>query len=533
MFRRLWKTITEAIVDFFKNSPINQLFIALSVFAVLSAAIFGIISYRYQIPGRHSVYGFTSDFSSYWDLSSNILAGRGFVYDAGDVPFGLPAVSFPTYLHQRLPGYSIILAIERKFLGLELPFKISGLSLLMVGFNCFVVLHLLKRFYNPDDRRIYVLSGVILSFPPTVLIYANGINSDFFTASLLLYFYYFFTSSGKKRWASLLFCVLVVFARSNVLVFIAPFIIFSILQTQTTRRYLLAGVALCVVLSVSLWSYRNYKLSGYFSLTSMNGIGALRVNYLLPNIWHPNSFSRTIQSSNLKDKRVIAGIISDHAGELGGGMDFDNFEKDVLNILTASDRKNWDDIYSKFKKEKITNQLYYARWNSLSFINNYFDKLRAEKNVYYAAFRIDDEIKKDVYKFMLENKLVVFKTLLYRIPALLAYDGYTYGLLGYLSDVKLTTSYFALLLLGFYVVLFYIFPILFLFFHAYRKLTQKTRGDDEAVLAYSCIAYFFLTLLVLGVTARYLVPIYYFALIFFIFYINRLIALSKSLKRLI
>lgn len=527
MFIKFGKNVISKILEFFKTAPLNHIFVILSFVSVLAVCIFGLLSYRYQFFQRNDMYGYASDFVSYWDLASSIIAGQGLMYDAGDVPFGLPAVNYPVYLHQRLPVYPIFLAVERYLFDLKLPFTVSYLNLIMVGFNCYLIFLIFKRLFNFKERTAYFVLAVILISFFQILIYANGINSDFFTASLLLYFYYFFTLQSRWRWLSVIFCVLAVFARSSVLVFIGPFLLLSMFQNN--RKYLITVVIISLIFLTGLWSYRNYKLSGYFSLTSMNGLGALRVNYLLPNIWHPNSFSRKIKSSDLANKAKIVEIIYLHAGELGGGKDFENFEKDVNKVLDVGDYDKWNILYSDFKKEKFVNQQYYARWNSLSYIQSYFNKLTQEKNVYYAAFRIDDEIKNDVFKFIVDNKIVTIKTLIYRMPALVAYDGFVYNILPYYLSKFSIFNIFVLILLGFIVLAFYVLPILCLFAYSFKVILAKRWRDDNAVLAYSCVAYFFLTLFVLGVTARYLMPIYYFSILYFAFTVNNSLIYLKRI----
>jgi hypothetical protein len=119
---------------------------------------------------------------------------------------------------------------------------------------------------------------------------------------------------------------------------------------------------------------------------------------------------------------------------------------------------------------------------------------------------------------------------MYRVPAILAYDIYTrdFSFLVRCLNEPTPMNILKLAVWGSVIVSFYVLPIVCLFVYLTYMVLVKQFKDDKTVLACGCASYVILTLLVLGVTSRYLMPIYYFILLYLAFYVNHLTIYLKK-----
>ncbi len=269
---------------YFFSSVWHRPAVKYALIAVLVSAVFALVTAVVPIKfsQRDPVYGYGSDSGTYWDLSTNLISFHKFLSSPG---FGfdfLDMVNSYTEAMQRLPGYPLFLAGVRVATGAKTPnaWGIWLADFILVFCNAFFIISIFERdlFKNHVNKNWYWLVVLYLPF----LLYGSGINTDFLSATLLAGAVYFAFSPGRWNilWAAL-FSAATVFTRGNILFFLVPFLALMIIYHRFSKAaWLRFGVGLLAILLVfAAWSYRNHKLSGYFTFTPFVGL-QLQQNYI-------------------------------------------------------------------------------------------------------------------------------------------------------------------------------------------------------------------------------------------------------------
>ncbi len=252
-----------------------------ALFSVAASLVFGLVTN--YLPSRISQkdpnFGYGSDSDVYWDLGGNLAAGRGFVHSPGFDFAYLHKTAEYTRGTQRLPGYPLVLSIVRAvdFDAAPNSALVSAFNFLLVFLNSFFVIGILIFLY-PNIKSAYF--WIVALFPP-FLIYGNGINSDFFVATLIAATVYFSLAPSRWRYLSVCFGAFAVFTRGNVLFFLIPFWLMLAVYYRGKKldiKPAIFGLAAVAIIFVG-WSLRNQALSGRFVFAPFTGL-QLRQNYI-------------------------------------------------------------------------------------------------------------------------------------------------------------------------------------------------------------------------------------------------------------
>ena len=248
---------------------------------VVFTCIFGVATSLppQKISQKDPLYGYGSDSEVYWDLAGNLAHGRGFVHSPGFDFSYLHKTSEFTQGTQRLPGYPLALSLIR---ALDLNAAPNSwlawmFNLSLVFLNSYFVIGILVILY-PNTKTVFF--WLVALFPP-FLIYANGINSDFFAATLISAAVYFSLASSRWRYLSVCFGAFAVFTRGNVLFFLVPFWLMLAIYYRRQRRDIkpaVFGLAAIALIFIG-WSFRNQALSDRFVFAPFTGL-QLRQNYI-------------------------------------------------------------------------------------------------------------------------------------------------------------------------------------------------------------------------------------------------------------
>jgi hypothetical protein len=259
-----------------------------ALLAVVVSLLFGLVTSALpiKVSGKNPRYGYGADSEAYWDHAGNLVSRHAFMSSPGHGFDLLARVDEPSFETQRLPGYPLLLAVVRSLAPSASPrsWPFVLLNLLLVFANGWFVLSICRRDVlacnGPETFPAWI--GLVVATYLPFLLYGNGIDSDFLVATLLAGFTYSYLSPGKARWWSPLFAAWAAMTRIGAVVFIVPFLILTLLQPpkRPGRRVLTLVILASVAVCLGGWSYRNYRLSGYFRPEFMSGL-VLQQNYLI------------------------------------------------------------------------------------------------------------------------------------------------------------------------------------------------------------------------------------------------------------
>ena len=268
----------------------KSLFKSLKLLIVVLVAWGFSLGLRYQHfdPPSLNQWGFGSDASSYWDLSGNLLSGRGFSDSPG---MGHVFSYYPNSNYSpnvaRLPAYPMALSLFRLFWNsIEIAYLLNLICYCMVIFYGVYFTRTVLDHANP------VIYSILLAFSPVYLIYLQGVQSDLFAGSMTIGFVYHLykaqDSGAGWRWLHLIgaatFGSAAILSRPNLLTFIIPLLLLEIIpfivRRTTPLNLLVIGGAICLV--VGGWGTRNKLVSGHFSLSNQLGHNPF-LNYVYYN----------------------------------------------------------------------------------------------------------------------------------------------------------------------------------------------------------------------------------------------------------
>ena len=247
------------------------------------------LRYQYFEPPELIQWGFGTDASTYWDLASNMLAGRGFVDSPGlghaftgyiNADYYAPNVA-------RLPAYPLALTVARSLWdAVEVGYVLNVFSF---GIILFYAYHLTRYFSFKSQTFWAYVYIVLLAFSPVYLIYLQGIQSDLFSGVMIIAFTYHllkinYAKTGQEVWihtiASAVFGSIAILTRANLLVYVGLLLLFEIICVfrHLAWKYLFfVGI---VILAIMLgWSFRNYRIADHFKLSNQMGFN-LFLNYV-------------------------------------------------------------------------------------------------------------------------------------------------------------------------------------------------------------------------------------------------------------
>lgn len=262
------------------NKIFQNIQIRYALLGTVAALVFGVITNILppHLSQKDPLYGYGSDSEIYWDLSTNIKEGRGFVHSPGFDFAYLYKTDQYTYGTQRTPGYPLVLAGVRTIFQTDSPnsIGITVFNLMLVFLNCYFIVGILKKQLPQVPSKFYSFIAIF----PLFLIYGNGINVDFITGVLLAAFCYFL-QNNKLAFVSIFLGGFALFTRGNVLFFLAPFWIFYLVFFKDQKQKIVIGSLGLILLAIIFlgWSYRNFQLSGSFTFAPFTGF-QLRQNYI-------------------------------------------------------------------------------------------------------------------------------------------------------------------------------------------------------------------------------------------------------------
>ncbi|MDD5457195.1 MAG: hypothetical protein PHV30_09195 [Candidatus Margulisbacteria bacterium] len=366
-----------------KNIVINSLII-----------LAGLIIYIYiNICTYHPTifpWGQGADSDEYWSLSENLLKHHKLLYPSewnvssylnakgkALLSGGLDSSGFVFNL-KRTPLYPLLLGFMRHF------WNHAGAAFLLNYFSyvgiCIYSLLLGKLIFKEKKLLFYIYFTAVVFSP--IYFDWNGVLSDVLASFFLVGFtyhllsYYQNVKSDTKKFASFFlspFLLIIFFAvcsfmtRPNLLIFVVLLLLFILIKLYF-KKYEWRVVFLILIffmISVFLWSYRNFGLSGKFSPTVFVGY-----NMLASYIDSENSPNRLVRLVNndikpgtkfyeWKDRETIKKYI---AGRLNSGRTY-------YQAIGDMDKKTGE-VTIQFLinnpltglKKIIINNIYYYAW---------------------------------------------------------------------------------------------------------------------------------------------------------------------------
>lgn len=487
--------ILEAVKRWLQRGKM-QMFVWPSLAAVASL-IFGLLSF--YLPAdwtiRDPLYGYGSDGGAYWEASSHFLQSGEF--KLSPEYGGIPGAQGEVYMHQRLPGYPFFLAVERVAGFLRLPFTVSLFSLLFVFVNFYASLRLLE-FLSPD-----FLSGgsrwlpLLLVFCPPVLLYSNGVNSDFLAATAVTVFCCLFFTKPRSVWLQAAAASVAAITREDTIILLALLLLGSWIFFGRRRQVALA--ALAVAATLSLWSFRNWQLFGEFKPTSFTG-AQLEQNYFRYGLWNASDLVRQVSESAISKKQPLLDFLKNNDTAL-------RYEPERLKtqavaaglLLDSADQKIWSRLFDDYARPKISDESYYARWNSPDFLSRHFTEVSEREGPYRAAFAIDNEQTADALRFIFRHPALAAKIVSQKTAQVALNEYPLFELVRRHSELWLKFSVYGVLFF------FYLMPVILSALSVFIFWKRK----EIFLLSFSAIVYVLLHAVVWGGFSRYLLPAEY------------------------
>lgn len=216
------------------------------------------------------------DIDQYKDYSDSMLAGKGFSANAVVNMYYIDPRIGKLYVPEilRLPGYPVLLSAMRFFI--DSPIIILWSNALFYGFS---LLYTSKLVDSKLSVKASILLILLTALNPTLLFYTFILPSvDVFAAFCLVGFVFHLSKAAIRRghtghiiFATVL-SVFGLFTRQNLLpVFIGVYLYVLVLSKQAVNKKHIFVSLLISITVLSAWSYRNYLLTGKYTLSSLSG----------------------------------------------------------------------------------------------------------------------------------------------------------------------------------------------------------------------------------------------------------------------
>lgn len=253
-----------------------------------------------------------TDSRAYDQIAMNLLAGRGYIQEAGHDPqtdLGIMTVG---------PGYQFFLAGIYGIFGHHWPvvWVIQALLHVLTGWLIFLIA---KRLFPQTGEKIGLVSAGLFLFHIDLIEGVGMLLTEplfIFLSTLTVYsaIKFFQSPNGKNIIFLGLVSGLAVLARPTILLFLPLIVLFLLFQKKIKLFHRLIYSFLLIVIPVLLiapWTYRNYKIYNYFILTT--GAGGY-------NLWvgnhHGANGELDIQTPEMVDYLVNKGVAaSNEKGE--------------------------------------------------------------------------------------------------------------------------------------------------------------------------------------------------------------------------
>lgn len=215
----------------------------------------------------------TRDSAEYISAAEN-LKNQGIFY-AGNLTEPIN----PALYSRRPPGYPIFILLSRLFGNSDFSTVIFQILLIILNV---ILLHriLLQLNVKSSDHKLIIFIYLVY---PSQIIYIFSIMSEILLQTLLLLSLFFMLRflSGKK-WPYLLFYNIAISAavltKPVLLYFWIPSTLFQAWLAVRYHRKLIFIYPLLMILTISLWSYRNYNVTGYYHFSSIKNFNLLYYN---------------------------------------------------------------------------------------------------------------------------------------------------------------------------------------------------------------------------------------------------------------
>lgn len=255
-----------------KNMMKNYLFVFVAAFVVRLIYLFLVYKNTDSL--------LTNDSQIYIDLAITMLKTGGFNSEVGGIIF--PAT-------ERVPIYPIFLAIHRLLFENYIFWSVIS-QLILDSFSCVVIAMIAAKV----NRRVALLSGLVASLNPTLIIFGSFILTDsLFHFFICLFLLFLSRSLGSKNIREIFFLGLVtglaILTRDFLLYWPLVFIPFLFLHDLRKNKKMLLSfsrtvlLSMTIILCISPLMIRNITKYGSFSLTSHTGNHALQ--WVLPLVW--------------------------------------------------------------------------------------------------------------------------------------------------------------------------------------------------------------------------------------------------------
>jgi len=208
-------------------------------------------------------YLIAGDADGYWRLGHHLASGQPYeVYQ-------------PPRQVLRMPGYPLLIASSIRLFG-DSRLGVRLIQAFLASFSVVIVALLAKEFF---ERRVAIISGVLLAISPAAVAFSTLLLSETLFAVMLLLNLWLavrWLKSGTTKidlWGALLTGIstaLVVYVRPT---WIPAFVVWGglavILKVDKTRWVEATIVLLTGLLALSPWAYRNHSLTGHWVLTTL------------------------------------------------------------------------------------------------------------------------------------------------------------------------------------------------------------------------------------------------------------------------
>ncbi len=213
-----------------------------------------------------------TDSRAYDQIAMNLLAGRGYLQDAGHNPqtdFGIITVG---------PGYQFFLTGVYKIFGHHWPlvWVFQALLHILTGLLIFLTA---KKLFSGQGEKIGLIAAALFLFYIDLIEGIGMLLTEplfIFLSALAVYLTInFFQSPDKKNVLLLgLVLALAILTRPTILLFTPIIILFLLFQKKIKFSHRLIYSFLLIfilILLIAPWTYRNYKVYDYFILTTGAG----------------------------------------------------------------------------------------------------------------------------------------------------------------------------------------------------------------------------------------------------------------------
>ena len=209
------------------------------------------------------VYG---DSDGYWTLAQNIASGKPYEY------FGRQIF--------RMPGYPLFLATLQTIFGTSMPILYSRLAGAVLGTICVWQTWAIARLLNGEKSGL-IAAAIAALYPEFVLISPMILSETLFSVFMLAQIYFWVRCFISSRWQDAiwmgLFAGLATLVKPGWILFtpgaLAAIGLYRLWKRTGAKKLFLQGVVSITVMILALtpWAYRNYRISGRWIFTTLQG----------------------------------------------------------------------------------------------------------------------------------------------------------------------------------------------------------------------------------------------------------------------